>query len=99
MVPAQREAVRRGVSGVDHQRIPAAQRTGERNRIVVDAVAGADDGLVAEAVGQADARREQLVADRDARIFRRVAAAAQEHLVGCRDRTARCRMPARVISG
>ena len=92
------EAVRRGIGRVDHQRIPAAQRTGERNRIEVDSVTGANHGLVAETVGQADARREQLVADRDSRVFRRVAAAAQKHLVVA---GTYCSMPfpARVISG
>ena len=72
------------VSVVDRQRIAAAQRTRERNRIVVDAVAGADDGLVAQAISQADARSEQLVADRDAGVFRNVAAAAQIDQVGGR---------------
>src|SRR5262249_33374222 len=64
-----REGVGRHAGGVDHDRIPAAKRAREGNRIVVDAVAGADDGLVFDAVGYADAGREQLVADRDADVI------------------------------
>ena len=77
-----REGVGSGVGRVDGERIPAAQRPGERNRIVVDAVAGADDGLVAEAPGQSDAGREEPLAHRDAHVVRLAAAAAEEYLVG-----------------
>ena len=78
------EIVRRHKGLIDDNRIPAAQGARERDGIVVDAVAGADHGLVAEPVSQSDARREELVADGDANVFGLAAAAAQKHIVAGR---------------
>ena len=70
------EAVRGGELLRDGEREEAAQRTGEGHRVVGDAVAGTQDSLVSELVGQADAGREHLAAGADAEILR-VAAGEQ----------------------
>src|SRR5205823_6191359 len=74
----------RGEGAVDHQRIPAAQRPRERQRIEVQAVTGANDGAVTQPIGQADTRSEQFLADADPRIVRCGSAAPQVHLIGIR---------------
>src|SRR5207247_6568991 len=78
------EPVRRIEPEVHRERIEAAQRARERERIEVESVACTDDGLLVQTVGHSNARRELLVVDRHADVRRNVAPSTQKYLVRLR---------------
>ena len=70
------EAVDAGEHRDERQRIPAAQRLrAPRMRVVGDAVAASDHRRIGHLVGEADARRKELLAVADAVVLRDAAPA------------------------